>query len=96
MSWPPYLMRVQLKNTRHNIGLWLPLFLTWPIVLAFLLAVFAILLPFALLAMLFTWGPGWWRPVVFGLPAILRLFGSLRGLTVDVERLDSRFLVIFR
>ena len=95
MNWPPYLMKVKVKNAHHNIGLWLPLFLVWPVVLAFLLAIFLILLPFALLAMLFTWGLGWWRPVVLGLPAILRVFCSLRGLTVDVDSADGQVQVIF-
>jgi hypothetical protein len=96
MNWPPYLLKVRLTNQYHHIGLWLPLFLIWPVVLAFFLAIFLILLPFALLATLFTWGWGWWRPLLLGLPALLRVFCSLRGLTIDVQAADRQFQVIFR
>ena len=96
MNWPPYLMKLRIKNPRHGFALWLPLFLIWPIALAFFLAVFLILLPFALLAMLFTWQAGWWRPVLLGTPAVIRLLCSLRGLTIDVEGNGGRVEVIFR
>jgi hypothetical protein len=89
MKWPPYLLKLRIKNPEHAFGLWLPLFLIWPIVLVFLLAVFVVLLPFALLAILFTWRVDWWRPVFLGIPALLRVFCSLRGLTVDVNGRDG-------
>ena len=95
MKWPPYLLKLRIKNPDHAFGLWLPLFLIWPIVLVFLLAVFIILLPFALLAILFTWRVGWWRPLILGIPAILRLVCSLRGLTVDVAGRDGYVEVEF-
>ena len=95
MSWPPYLLKLRIKNSSHNFGLWLPLFLIWPIVLVCLLAVFLILLPFALLAMLFTWQMGWWRPVILGLPAICRVFCNLRGMVVDVDGHDGHVEVEF-
>jgi hypothetical protein len=95
MSWPPLLLKLYIKNTSHNFGLWLPLFLVWPIVLACLLAVFMILLPFALLAMIFTWQLGWWRPVILGLPAICRIFCSLRGTTVDIDGSDGHVDIEF-
>lgn len=85
MKWPPYLLKMRFQNHDHAFGLWLPLFLIWPIVLVFLLAIFVILLPFALLAVLFTWEPGWLRPMLLGVPALLRVFCHLRGLEVDVE-----------
>jgi hypothetical protein len=96
MRWPPYLLKLRIKNHRHDIGLWLPLFLIGPIVLVFLLAVFLVLLPFALLAMIFTWQVGWWRPVFIGIPAVFRLLWSSRGLAVDVEGADGHVEVIFR
>ncbi len=95
MSWPPYLLKIRIKNPNHNFGLWLPLFLVWPIVLACLLAVFVILLPFALLAMLFTFELGWWRPVVLGIPAICRVLFNLRGMIVDVDGQDGHVEVEF-
>jgi hypothetical protein len=95
MNWPPYLLKLRIKNTEHNFGLWLPLFLIWPIVLVCLLAVFIILLPFALLAMIFTWQLGWWRPLIFGVPSICRVICNLRGTVVDVDDHDGHVEVEF-
>ncbi len=89
MNWPPFLMKLQFRNQTHNFSLWLPLFLIWPIVLVFVLIVFLILLPFALLALIFTWQIGWWRPVILGIPAVCRVFYSLRGTIVDVAGQDN-------
>lgn len=95
MNWPPYLLKIRVKDRRHAFALWLPLFLIGPIVLVFLLAIFLIMLPFALLAMLFTWQGGWMRPAVLGIPAICRLIWSLRGLTLNVEGNDGHVEVTF-
>jgi hypothetical protein len=97
MNWiPPCLMKLRIRGQRHSFGLWLPLFLLWPIALAFLLAAFLILLPFAILALIFTWDTGWWRPVILGLPAVVRVCCALRGLTVDADGRDGHVEVIFR
>jgi len=53
MKWPPYLLKVRFRNPDHAFALWLPLFVIWPIVLLFLLAIFLVLLPFALLALIY-------------------------------------------
>jgi hypothetical protein len=84
MKWPPYVMKLRVESPRHAFRLWLPLFLVIPVLLVFLLAVFLILLPFAFLALLFTWELGWWRPYLLGIPALYRLLCSLPGLKVDV------------
>jgi len=96
MNWPPYLLKLRIRNPRHAFALWLPLFLLWPIALASFLAAFLILLPFALLAMIFTWQASWWRPVVLEPLSVLRVICALRGLTVDVEGADGHFELIFR
>ena len=85
MKWPPYIMKLRINNGRHNFGLWIPLFLIGPIVLVFLLAIFIILLPFALLALIFTWRWDWLRWVVMGIPAIFRVLCSMPGVRVDVD-----------
>ena len=84
MKWPPYLLKMRFQNPDHTFGLWLPLFLIWPIVLVFLLAIFIILLPFAILALIFTWQTGWMYSMLMCVPAIYRLFSQLPGLVVDV------------
>ncbi len=97
MNWlPPSLMKLHFNGSRHGFGLWLPIFLLWPVGLAFLLAAFLIMLPFAIIALLFSWDAGWWRPMILGLPAVLRVCCALRGLTVDVDGRDGRFQLIFR
>ena len=95
MNWPPFLLKIVVRNQRHNIALWLPLFLIGPIFLAFLMAVFLIMLPFAFLALIFTWRTGWLRMTVLGIPYILRVTCYLRGLTVDMDGRDGRVAVVF-
>ena len=50
-----------------------------------LLAIFIILLPFALLALIFTWRWDWLSWVVMGIPAIFRVLCSLPGVRADVD-----------
>jgi predicted membrane metal-binding protein len=95
MKWPPYLLKMRFRSPDHAFGLWLPLFLIWPIVLAFLVAVFLVLLPFALLAFIFTWRTDWFYTMLMSLPAIFRLFGQLPGLIVDVEGKQGQIYLEF-
>jgi len=90
MKWPPYLMKFHIDNGRHCFGFWLPLFLIGPIVLLFMLAIFLILLPFAILGFIFTWRLDWLRWVVMGIPAIFRVLCSLPGVKVDVDTVDAK------
>ncbi len=97
MNWvPPFLMKLRIKGREHGFAIWLPVFFLWPIVLAFLLAAFLVMLPFAIAGILFSWETGWWRPLIFGPPAVLRVCAALRGLTVDAEGRYGHFEVIFR
>ena len=95
MKWPPYLLKLSFKNPERSFGIWLPLFLTWPVVLAFMLAVFIILFPFALLAVIFTLRPGWLCSLFLSFPAFCRLFCYLSGLTVDVRGEDRHVYIEF-
>jgi hypothetical protein len=95
MKWPPYLLRLRFENQNHSFGLWLPLFLIWPIVLVFLLVVFIILLPFALLALIFSWQFDWLYSLLKAVPAIFRLFSHLPGLTVDVDSGEGQVYIEF-
>jgi hypothetical protein len=53
-------------------------------------------LPFALLAMLFTWRAAeWWRPMLFSMPALMRLLCHLPGLKVDVAGKDGHVYIAF-
>jgi hypothetical protein len=95
MKWPPYLLKMRFRNPDHAFGLWLPLFLIWPVVLAFLLAIFIILLPFALLTLIFTWRSNWFYCLLLSVPAVYRLFSQLPGLVVDVGGKQGQVYVEF-
>jgi hypothetical protein len=95
MKLPPFALKLRFENKDHDFGLWLPLFLIGPVVLLFLLVVFIILLPFALLTFVFTWETGWLESLFLGFPALLRLFVYLRGFKVDVESKKGSVYIAF-
>jgi hypothetical protein len=82
MSWPPMLMHVRIKNKDTRFGLWLPLFLLFPIALV----IFIILSPFILIGIIITWHSGWGKLALFSLRAAFVACWSLRGLKVDVRK----------
>ena len=93
MKLPPYLMQVKIHGQRRAFSIWLPLFLIAPVALLFLVALLLIALPFVLLSLLFTWRWYWLGYAVIGVPVLLCVLHSLRGLKVDVE--DNEQHVVF-
>ena len=84
MNWPPTLMHVKIKNEKANFGLWLPLFLLFPLALVVLI----VLSPIILIAVLILCGFGRDRWVWWGLRCLKVAIVSswaLRGLKVDVQ-----------
>lgn len=84
MNRPPMLMHVKVKNEKSDFGLWLPLFLLFPLALVVLL----VLLPLILVAILILLGLGYGRWVVWGFRCLWVAIVSscaLRGLEVDVR-----------
>ena len=84
MNWPPMLMHVKVKNERSDFGLWLPLFLLFPLALVVVL----ILSPLILIGVLVMLALGQGRWVWFGLRCLKAAVVSswaLRGLRVDVQ-----------
>jgi hypothetical protein len=84
MNRPPVLMHVKIKNERSDFGLWLPLFLLFPLVLVVLL----VLSPLVLIAVIVLCGLGYGRWVWWGLRCLKEAVVSswaLRGLRVDVR-----------
>lgn len=92
MIWPPSLLRVRIRSRNKRFTLWLPLFLVWPLGFALL----AILSPFLLVLAILLWPFGWARPLLLAGPLLFRLFCSLRGLEVNVEKSSERVLISFR
>jgi uncharacterized membrane protein YdjX (TVP38/TMEM64 family) len=84
MNRPPMLMHVKIKNEKANFGIWLPLFLLFPLALVVLL----VLLPLIIIAALILCGFGYGRWVVWGFRCLwMALVSScaLRGFRVDVQ-----------
>ena len=89
MNWPPMLMHVKVKNKNTNFGIWLPLFLLFPVALVF----FLILSPLILIAIIVLWHSGWGKLALFSLIAGFMACWSLRGLKVDVKEHNERVLI---
>ena len=89
ISMPPYLIRIGIYNQHRRLGMWFPLFLLWPLVAALALILFPIVL---LIAIVF-WYQGWsWRVLMVG-PAILACLCNLRGLSVEYQQYQERFIL---
>jgi hypothetical protein len=95
MSWPPYLLKLRIKNRRHSFAFWIPLFILGPIFLVFVLALCLSALPFVLLSLLFTWRWTWWSTVFFSVPAFVRILCSLPGTRISVEERDQQIVIAF-
>ena len=81
MKRPPMLMHVKIRGERRGFGLWLPLFLLLPLALA----LFIILSPLLLIAILVFWPSGWRKRALHIFGAAFGVVCSMRGLKVDVQ-----------
>lgn len=84
MNRPPMLMHMQIYNKDRRIGLWLPLFLLWPLALVLLI----ILSPLILIAVMVLWVIGWGDWALSAVKALGAAGGcvcAMRGLRVDVQ-----------
>ena len=92
MTWPPSVLRVEIKNKSHDFSLWLPLFVIWP----FLLLAALVLAPLVLALAIVLWWTGWGRPMLYSGPMFFSVFCALRGLEIDVQKRDKRVHLSFR
>ncbi len=94
MSYPPLVMRLDLvKPSRpRRTVLWLPLFLAWLILAAFLIA----LSPLLILMVLVLWPFGWGRLLLFFIPRVCGCICALHGLEVNIERKDRVLFISFK
>jgi Na+-driven multidrug efflux pump len=84
MNWPPMLMHLKVKNEKADFGLWLPLFLLFPLALVVLI----MLSPLILIGILVLLVLGQERWVTWGLRCFWFAIVSswaLRGFQVDVR-----------
>ncbi len=93
MKFPPMILKLKIPRSggRGSFGLWLPLFLVYP----FMLALAIILAPLVLLFSLLLWPSGRGKMLLLSGPYLCRLLFDLRGLRVDIEKRSSRVLVSF-
>ena len=94
MSYPPLVMRLDVAKPtrpRHTV-LWLPLFLAWLILAAFLIA----LSPLLILMVLLLWPLGWGKLLLFSGPRIASCLCALHGLEVNIERKDRVLFISFK
>lgn len=94
MNCPPLLLRLDISKTeqhRHTV-LWLPLFLAWLILAAFLIALSPLILLAALVAFFFGWG----KTVLLFIPLVCNCICHLHGLEVNVERKDRIMFISFK
>jgi hypothetical protein len=92
MNWPPMLMHVKVKNEKSDFGLWLPLFLLFPLALV----VSIILSPLIIVGILVLCVLGYGRWVRWGFRCLWVAIVSswaLRGLKVDVQNGNQHVFV---
>jgi hypothetical protein len=82
MKMPPLFLK--LKFGKDGSVIWLPVFILGLIVLVFLLAAFLIMLPFALLSIIFTWRLGWWYAALLSVPWFFNLLCHISGTQLDI------------
>ena len=92
MIWPPSLLRVRIRSRNCNFGLWLPLFIMWPLILLAMV----ILSPLILLGAALLWRFGLGKPLLLTGPIFFRLFCSIRGLEIAVDKPSEQVLISFR
>ena len=89
MILPPSLSRIRIRNKNTRFSLWLPLFLIWPLILLAMV----ILSPLVLVCAVLLWPLGLGKPILLTGPLLFRLFCSIKGLEVAVEKSSEQVLI---
>jgi hypothetical protein len=86
----PMIMRIHIvEENKKKVGLILPLFLVWLLILPFII----ILTPFILLACLILWPSGYGKTILGVGPAFFAVLSALSNLHIQVEKPDSDILI---
>jgi uncharacterized membrane protein len=89
----PMIMRIHIvEANKKKVGLILPIFLVWLLLLPFIL----ILTPIVFLAALILWPSGYGKTILRAGPVILMAFSALSSLYIAVERKDGKTLIWFK
>ncbi len=86
MTVPPCIMKLYITDSRHNLRLWLPLFLLW--LLAAMIAL--VLLPLLLIAAATALCSRRIRQVLAGVAVVYKCMCSLRGLKLDLKQKNEK------
>jgi hypothetical protein len=90
MIFPPALFRLRLvEYGRKKVGLWVPVFLLWPL----LLVLAAVSVPLLLVAALALWRNPKARKALKSIPAAFVAFCSLRGCRIEVNGAEEEVFI---
>ena len=87
----PMLMRLKLSRNPNRYGLLLPVFLVWILLFALMI----VLLPFVLIAALFTWRSGQGKLLLLTYPLLVSVLFTLSGLHIEVVSRKENVLIAF-
>jgi hypothetical protein len=86
----PMIMRIHIvEKNKKKVGLILPFFLVWLVLLPFII----ILTPLVLLAALILWPSGYGKTILRAGPALLSVISALSNLNIQVEKPGSKVLI---
>ncbi|MBN2240124.1 MAG: hypothetical protein JW712_10150 [Dehalococcoidales bacterium] len=89
MNRPPMTMHVKIKNHDTKFGIWIPLFIIFPI----LAILFIALAPLALLAAIIVLPFGYARAVLCA-PLLFSVLCAMRGLEVDIKSGNNETVLV--
>ncbi len=92
MNWPPLLLHLRIPSKNKDfVGLWLPWFLIYPV----LLVLMAVALPIVIIAAIFMVPAGRARPLLMAGPYMWRLLFAMRGLKMEIQTGRREMLLDF-
>jgi len=91
MNLPPLLLHLRIPSKEGFVGLWLPWFLIYPVLLVLMLVALPIVLVLAIILL----PMGKARPMVMAGPYVWRLLFVMRGLKMDIQTGSRKMLVDF-
>ena len=91
MKSPPMLLHLQIPIGEGFIGLWLP----WFLVYLLLLVLTVIAVPFLILMAIVLVPTGRSRLIILGGPYIWRLLFNMKGLHLDVQQKNRKLMMSF-
>jgi len=87
----PLLMRLKVSRNPNRHGFLLPVFLVWILLFALMI----VLLPFVLIAALFTWRSGQGKWLLMTYPLLISVLFHLSGLHIEIEHSEQNVLIAF-